>query len=134
MLTPIVRQWIYTAAAVASAVIPLLVAYNVIDSNAAGAWVNVVGVLGALGSGGAVTAAVMTSKQRKDGTLDFTGTAAEQAVAALQATVDQAAQAADNLDRVKSVVEDVVGTATQIASRVVPGSLVEQLLKITKGR
>lgn len=134
MLTPIVRQWIYTAAAVASAVIPLLVAYNVIDSSAAGAWVNVVGVLGALGSGGAVTAAVMTSKQRKDGTLDFTGTAAEQAVAALQATVDQATQAAENLDKVKAVVNDVVGTASQVASKVIPGSLVEQLLNITKGK
>lgn len=134
MFTPVIRQWIYTVAAVASALIPLLVAYNVIDSTAAGAWVNVVGVLGALGSGGAVTAAVMTNKQRKDGTLDFSGSAAEQAVAALQATVDQAAQAAENLDKVKAVVNDVVGTATQVATQIIPGSLVEQLLNITKGK
>jgi hypothetical protein len=133
MFTPIVRQWIYTAAAIASAIIPLLVAYQIIDSTAAGAWVNVVGVLGALGSGGAGIAAVMTSKQRKDGTLDFTGSAADQAVAALQATVDQAAHAAENLDKVKAVVNDVVGQAGQLA-RVIPGSLVERLLSITNGK
>ena len=34
-MTPQIRQWIYTAAAVASALIPLLVAYKVIDSTAA---------------------------------------------------------------------------------------------------
>jgi hypothetical protein len=133
MFTPIVRQWIYTAAALASALIPLLVAYHIIDSTAAGAWVNVVGVLGALGSGGAGIAAVMTSKQRKDGTLDFTGSAAEQAVAALQATVDQAVHAADNLDKVKAVVTSVVGAGSQ-AIKVIPGSLVEQLLNVTDGK
>lgn len=133
MFTPAIRQWIYTAAAVGTAIIPLLVAYHVIDSTAAGAWVNMVGVLGALGSGGAATAAVMTARQRKDGTLDFTGSAPEQAIAALQATVDQAAHAAENLDRVKEVVNSVVGTAAT-ATKVVPGSLVDQLISITGGK
>lgn len=138
MMTPQVRQWIYTAAAIATAIIPILVAYKVIDSSAAGAWVNFVGVLGALGSGGAATAAVMTAKQRHDGTLNFTGTAAEQAVAAIQATVAQASTAADELVRVKDAVSQVLNTTPELAPsadpapEVTPGSLVEQLLSAVK--
>ena len=126
-MTPQVRQWIYTASAVLSALIPLLVAYNIIESSAAGAWLNVIGVLGAIGSGGAATAAVVLSRQRKEGTLDFTGTAAEQAIAAIQATVDQAANAVTDLDKVKTAVSEVVGQVAQVID-VVPGSLVDQLL------
>jgi hypothetical protein len=133
MFTPAVRQWIYTVAAIGTAVIPLLVAYHVIDSTSAGAWVNVVGVLGAVGSGGLGLAGVMTNKLRRDGTLDFTGTAAEQAVAALQATVDQAAHAAENLDKVKAVVTSVVGSGSP-AIKVIPGSLVEQLINASGGK
>jgi hypothetical protein len=128
-MTPQVRQWIYTASAVLTAIIPLLVGYNIIESNIAGAWINVIGILGALGSGGAATAAVVIAKQRKEGTLDFTGTAAEQAIAAIQATVDQAAHAATDLDRVKTAVTEVVGQITQ-AVGVEPGSLVDQLLDV----
>lgn len=131
MFNPQVRQWIYTAAAIASALIPLLVAYRVIDTAAAGAWVNLVGVLGALGSGGAATAAVMTSRQRKDGTLDFTGSAPEQAVAAIQATVAQAAQAAEGLDKVKDVVNGAL-QAAQAAGKPIAnaasGPLVDKLI------
>lgn len=131
MFTPQVRQWIYTAAAIATALIPVLVAYHVIDSSAAGAWINLVGALGALGSGGATTAAVMTAKQRKDGTLDFTGSAAEQAIAAIQATVNQAGAAATNLEKVKGAVTTVLGQADQVES-LLPGSLVDQLLNAVK--
>lgn len=108
-MTPKVRQWIYTASAVATAIIPLLVAYKVVDTSTAGAWVNLVGVLGALGAGGATTAAVMTSRQRKDGTLDFTGSPSEQAVAAIQATVAQAGNAVEGLAAVKAAVTSALG-------------------------
>lgn len=121
-MTPQIRQWLYTLSAVASAIIPLLVAHKVIDTGLAGAWVNVVGVLATLGTGGAATAAVITAKQRADGTLDFTGTPAQQAIEALQATVAQAASAATDLDRVREAVGEVLD------SGVVPGSLVDQLL------
>lgn len=127
-MTPQVRQWIYTVSAILTAIIPLLVGYHVLDATTAGAWVNVIGVLGALGSGGAATAAVVLAKQRHEGTLDFTGSAAEQAIAAIQATVDQAAHAATDLDKVRTAVSEVVGQVTQAVS-VVPGSLVDELLK-----
>lgn len=119
-MTPQVRQWIYTAAAVASALIPILVAYNVIDHDVAGAWVNLVGVLGALGSGGAGIAAVVTAKQRKDGTLDFTGSAPQQAIDAFQATINQATSAATDLDRVKTAVTELLATSPVIPAVVEP--------------
>lgn len=110
MFTPQVRQWLYTAAALASALIPLLVTYKVLDPSSGTAWLNLVGVLGALGTGGAATAAVVTAKQRKDGTLDFTGTPAQQAIEAIQATVAQATNAASDLEKVKTAVTDVLSS------------------------
>jgi len=113
------RQWLYTAAAIASAIIPILVAYKVIDTDVAGAWVNLIGVLGGLGTVGASTAAVMTSRQRKDGTLDFIGTAPEQAIAAIQATVAQASTAVTDLARVKDVVTGVLSAAAPVVPPIV---------------
>ena len=131
-MTPQIRQWLYTLSAVASAIIPLLVTYKVFDPSTGTAWVNLVGVLGALGTGGAATAAVVLAKQRKEGTLDFTGSPAEQAIAAIEATVAQAGNAVTDLEKVKGAVTSALGTATDVADTVVdivaPGSLVDQLL------
>lgn len=109
-MTPKIRQILYTVSAVASALIPLLVTYKVLDPSSGTAWINFVGLLGALGGTGAVTAAVMTSRQRKDGTLDFTGTPAQQAIEAIQATVAQATSAATDLEKVRSAVSDVLSS------------------------
>lgn len=109
-MTPKIRQWLYTVSAVASALIPLLVTYKVLDPTSGSAWVNLIGVLGVLGTGGAATAAVVTAKQRHEGTLDFTGSPAKQAIEAIQATVTQATNAASDLDRVKTAVTDVLSS------------------------
>lgn len=110
-MTPVVRQWIYIASAVASALIPILVTYNVVDHNAGTAWANLVAVLGAIGSGGAATAAVVVNKQRKEGTLEFSGTPAEQAVAAIKATIERAGTAASDLDVVRKAINSVLNSA-----------------------
>ena len=129
-MTSQTRQWVYSISAVLTALIPLLVSYKVLDNDAAGAWLNVVAALGALGSGGAVTAAITLAKQRKDGVLDFTGSPAQQAISAIQATADQAANAANELDKVRAAVTDVAGRVTQVSSTLgLPGTLVDQLLK-----
>jgi hypothetical protein len=138
-MTPNVRQWIYTISAIATALIPLLVVYKVLDPGAATAWINIVGILGALGSGGAATAAVVIARQRKEGTLDFTGTAAEQAIAAIQATVSQASTAAGDLDRVKTAVTEVLGNATDVLDDILnvapaPGPLVAELINALSGK
>ena len=109
-MTPKIRQLLYTVSAIASAIIPLLVTYKVLDPSSGTAWINLVGFLGALGGTGAVTAAVMTSRQRRDGTLDFSGSPAQQAIEAIQATVAQATSAASDLDRVKTAVTDVLSS------------------------
>jgi hypothetical protein len=109
-MTPKIRQWLYTVSAIASALIPLLVTYKVLDPTSGSAWVNLIGILGVLGTGGAATAAVVTARQRQDGTLDFTGTPAQQAIEAIQATVAQATTAASDLDRVRSAVTDVLSS------------------------
>lgn len=109
-MTPQIRQWLYTVSAVASAIIPLLVTYKVLDPSTGTAWINLVGVLGALGGAGAATAAVVTAKQRREGTLDFTGTPAQQAIDAIKATVEQATTAASDLDRVKTAVTGVLSS------------------------
>lgn len=127
-MTPHIRQWLYTISAVASAVIPLLVFYEVIGSDEASAWVNVVGILGAVATGGSATAAVVLNRQRKEGTLDFTGSPAEQAIGALQAAVGQAVRAATDLDKVKHAAIDIVGQVEQVTDIVAPGSLVDRML------
>lgn len=119
-MTPQVRQWLYTVSAVASAIIPLLVTYKVLDPSSGTAWTNLVGVLGVLGTGGAATAAIVTARQRKDGTLDFTGTPAQQAIDAIQATVSQAATAVTDLTRVKDVVAGVLSAVAPVIPEPAP--------------
>ena len=130
-MTPQVRQWLYTVSAVASALIPLLVTYKVLDPASGSAWVNLIGVLGVLGTGGAATAAVVTAKQRHEGTLDFTGTPAQQAISAIQATVNNASNAVTDLTKVKNAVEEVLATGREIAG-LSPGSVLD-VLKPTDG-
>lgn len=136
-MTPQVRQWVYTISAIATAIIPLLVGYNVLDDATASAWVNVIGLLGALGSGGAATAAVVTARQRKEGTLDFTGSAAKQAIEAIQATVKNAENASSDLDKVKSVITDALSAGVGIAGSTLghaAGPLTEELIRSVLGR
>lgn len=132
-MSPKARQWLYTVSAIASAVIPLLVVYRILDNSAATAWVNVIGVLGAIATGGSATAAMMTNKQRKDGTFDAAPTnPADMAITALQAAVTQATTAANDLDRVKQAAADVVGQVDRVADIIAPGSLVDRMLDATR--
>lgn len=127
-MTPQIRQWLYTVSAVASAIIPLLVTYKILDPATGSAWTALVAALGTIGGVGAGTAAVVTAKQRREGTLDFTGTPAQQAIDAIQATVSQASTAASDLERVKVAVGDALNTVDTVIDVVAPGSLVDQLL------
>lgn len=99
-LDPKVRQWLYAVAAFASALIPLLVTYNVISAESSNSWLQLIGILGGVGAAGATTAAVVTSKQRKEGTLDFTGSADEQAVQAIEYTAHAASEGVARLQKI----------------------------------
>lgn len=107
LIPPNIRQWLYTLAALGTAVIPLLVAYRVLDGTAAQAWMGVVAALGSLGTVGATTAAVVTSKQRKEGLYNAT-TPAEAAVSAIQATVSRAGSAQADLQQVIRAVTEAL--------------------------
>lgn len=122
-MKPSIRQWLYTISAVASALIPLLVTYRVLDAGAGSAWAGLFAALGAIGSGGAATAAVVLSRQRKEGTLDFTGSAAEQAIGAIRATVEQAGSAASDLDK-------VIKAATEVAQSL-PKAITDVVEEVT---
>ena len=118
-MTPIIRQILSLVSAIARALIPLLVTYKVLDPSSGTAWINLVGILGALGGTGAATAAVMTSRQRKDGTLEFSGTHAEQAIEAIKATVAQAGTARSDLQELFRAVSKVIPVALDAAKPVI---------------
>lgn len=133
-MTPQIRQWIYTISAIASALIPLLVTYKVLDPNSGSAWTNLVGVLGAIGTGGAVTAAAVVAKQRRNGTI-LGADPAQQAITAIQATIDRATSSVGDLEKVRSAVSEVLG-ATNPALNVVDlvsGGLADQLVQTVVG-
>lgn len=124
-MSPKTRQAFYSLGTVASGLLTLLVTFHILDPSTASGLGNVVAALvGLLGTAASGTAAVVVGKQRKEGTLDFTGSAAEQAVSAIQTTVSQAATASAELQKVQAA-------ASQLA-QVAAGSLVAQVINSVK--
>ena len=111
-MSPRIRQAIYYLGTVVSGVLGIALVFHGISADAAGSINSMVAGLVALlgGSAPSAIAAHNVAKQRADGTLDFTGSPAEQAIAAIQATANAAAAATSSLDKVKSAVSDVFGT------------------------
>lgn len=110
-MTPKLRQTAYGLGTIATTVVTLLALWHGIDGTTASALGNAItAILGLLGIGATATAGVAVSRQRSDGTLDFTGTAAEQAVAAIDAVSTQAATAATDLDRVRGALGGLAAT------------------------
>ena len=123
-MSPKLRQTIYGLGLAATSLLTVLSVWKVIDpSTASTLSSSLAGLLSLLGVGAAGTAAVVINKQQKNGTFDVSGSPAEQAVAAIQATVDQASKSVSDLQRVKDAVNQVV--------REVPvlGPLGSQILK-----
>lgn len=116
-MTAEVRQWFYRIAALASAVVPILVATRLVTESQGNQWLGLIAAIGGiLGVAGSGTAAVVLGKQRKDGTLDPAPevpvvSPADQVIAGLPAVVQQAEAAVAELDRVKQAASDVLGQA-----------------------
>ena len=122
-MSPKIRQTAYTLGTVATSVVPLLALWRGIDTNTATALGNTItGLLGLLGVGASATAGVVLSRQRKDGTLEHPSPV-DQAISAIQATVDQVQSASADLDRVKVAVSDVFGQLPVV------GPLAQQVIK-----
>lgn len=125
-MTPKVRQTVYSLGTVASGIVTMLVTFRVLDpGTAAGVGNLIAAILGLFGTAATGTAAVVVAKQRREGTLDFSGTPAEQAISAIQATISQAATAQDELQKVKTA-------ATEALTRIPAGSLVAQIIDTVK--
>lgn len=104
------RLLLYTLGSITMLVIPVLVAFGALGQDQADSVGRLItALIGLFGAGASGTAAVVLGKQRKDGTLDTPPAPADAAVAAIQATVDQATTAAADLDRVKQAATDALG-------------------------
>jgi len=109
-LPPKIAQTIYQIGLIASSAVTVAAIWHGIDGGTATSLGNAItALLGLLGVGATATANVRVGAQRKDGTLDFTGTAAQQAVEAIGAVTAQAQAAASDLDRVKAAAADLAG-------------------------
>jgi len=127
-MSPRIRQSVYFLGTIVSGILGIALLFHGVSADAAGninsMSAGLVALLG--GSAPAALAAHNVSKQRADGTLDFTGTPAEQAIAAIQATAQAAAAATNNLDKVKNAVSDVFGTIPVV------GPLAQQVINAVK--
>lgn len=126
-MTPRIRQTAYGLGTIATTIVTILALWNGIDGGTATALGNAItGLLGLLGVGATATAGVVLTRQRKEGTLDFTGTAAEQAVSAIDAVTTQAVKASAELDRVRNAVSDAFGAIPVV------GPLAQQVIDSVK--
>lgn len=105
---PKVRQTIYAIGLTATSLLSVLSLWKIIDPNTASVLnASLTGLLSLLGVGAAGTAAVVVSKQQKDGTFDVNGSPAEQAIQAINATIQNANTAVSDLNKVQDAVNDL---------------------------
>lgn len=108
-MSPKVRQTIYGLGLAATSLLSVLSVWKVIDpTTASTVSASLAGLLSLLGVGAAGTAAVVINKQKSDGTFDVSGSPAEQAIQAINATVQQANQSVSDLQKVKDAVSGVI--------------------------
>lgn len=111
-MSPRIRQSVYYLGTVVSGILGIALLFHGVSADAAGNINSMVAGLVALlgGSAPAAIAAHNVSKQRADGTLDFSGTPTEQAIDAINAVSAQAQAATAALDKVKAAASDVLST------------------------
>lgn len=106
MLSPKLRQTLYALGTIATATLSLLSLWSVVSPAAATHLSSAVAALLSLaGAGAAGTAAVVTKRQRGDGTL---GDPVEQVTRGIQSVNDQLAAAKAQAEAVRAVVADAV--------------------------
>lgn len=117
------RQSIYYLGVVGGGLVGLLTLFGVLSPEVAAL---IAAPLAALTGG---TAGGALARQRREGTLDFSGSAPDQAIAAIQATISQAQTAQADAARVAEAVTgalSAVPIAGPVANRA--GSLLEQVI------
>lgn len=126
-MTPKIRQSLYQVGVIATSLLSLLALWKVIDP-AAASFLNtgLLAVLSLLGVGATGTAAVITGRQRKDGTFDALSPA-DQVVNGINGVIAQAEAARQDFDKVKDAVSSVVIDAVEDVP--VVGSLAAEILQ-----
>lgn len=108
-MSPKIRQTIYGIGLAATSLLSVLSVWKVIDpTTASTVSASLAGLLSLLGVGAAGTAAVVVSKQQKDGTFDVNGSPADQAIQAINNTVKNAQQASSDLQKVRDAVSGAI--------------------------
>ncbi len=123
-MTPKIRETLYYVGTIIPAILGLAMIWGGIDAGVAANIGDIVaGILALVGATAPATAAVKVRQQRKDGTFDDVAPA-DAVVKNVQAVIDQAANAAAELDKVKNVITGAVN--------IVPGMgpLAQQLINM----
>ena len=108
VITPRIRQTLYAVGTIATSVLTLLSLWSIVSPDAASSISSALAALLSLaGAGAAGTAAVITGKQRHDGTFDKADPVG-QVTQGVQAVQDQLAQAKAQAEAVKAAVSNVV--------------------------
>lgn len=117
-----IRQSIYIGGTIVTGILSLAMIWGGLDSDTATSLTQAIAGVVTLLGGTAVTAtaATMTGKQRRDGTLDTTPV--DQVLGGLSAIADAKAQAAADYDRVTQAATDVLGQVPVI------GPLAQQVI------
>lgn len=103
------RQYFYLFAGAVAGFIPLLVAFGGLGADSASNVTEILTQIGSLiGAGAAGTAGVVLSKQRKGGVLD--ASAVDLVIDNIPLVVKKASEAAADLDRLRSVTADALGS------------------------
>lgn len=107
-MTPKLRQTVYSVGAIATSLLTLLSLWRVVDpATASTINAGLAGLLSLLGVGAAGTAAVITGRQRKDGTFDSVDPA-DAVVNGIEAVLKAKQEAEAQVDRVRDAVSDAV--------------------------
>jgi hypothetical protein len=119
-----VRQWFYLISGVVAGIIPMLMAFHIIDQGQAENWYSLFGILGSLlGAGAATTAGVVVKKQRDAG---LVGDSPEEV---LMNHMDKVIRDASNANAALERVKVAAGSALSLqAPEPTAGSLADAVL------
>lgn len=124
---PRARKILYIVGVVASAILTCASALNVLDPAAAGSLSSALAtILGMLGVGATATATAAVTRQQKNGAFQQQSPV-DQVVNGIQAAIQQATNAASDLERVKAATAEAMQAGVDVV-----GPLADQIINATR--
>lgn len=118
-----VRDWIYTASLIASAVVGVLISTGLVTQLVGTSIDKLIGAVSVAAAGGPALAKLMLARQRRDRTLDFSGSAVEQATQSLQAAQAEAEQKRADADAAQAELDRLLDMAASVSTTPPTGDL-----------